>query len=202
MGRFRRYSRDKISQSCLFAASNHIRGWHVPFDSLLTLTQLITVEEKSRNIRLMSVLLTDCDHDGMSTDWPDLNVRYNGKLSQEKTFANWWKYDFGGENFCGLLAGDLRDAMSPNFAEKTFTNSHKTLKFSKVFSLKSLLLCGSFQCLLNWLLHKWREGYLLPTWVWKVSLPNVAVCSVAIAVGCDWFFLLTGSWRSWWPRQK
>ena len=103
MGRFRRYSRDKISRSCLFAASNHIRGRYVPFDSLLTLTQLITVEEKSRNIRLMSVLLTDCDHDGMSTDWPDLIVRYSGKLSQEKTFANWWKYDFGGESFCKLV---------------------------------------------------------------------------------------------------
>ena len=120
----------------------------------------------------------------------------------EKAFANWWKYDFGGESFCGLFAGDLRDAMSPNFAEKTFTNSHKTLKFSQVSSLKSFLLCGSFQWLLNWLLHKWREGCLLPTWAWKVSLPNVAVYSVAIAVGCDWFLLLTGSWRSWWPRQK
>ena len=31
-------------------------------------------------------------------------VPYSGKLSREKTFANWWKYDFRGENFRGLPA--------------------------------------------------------------------------------------------------
>ena len=30
---------------------------------------------------------------------------YSGKLSWEKTFASWWKKDFRGQNFCGLLAG-------------------------------------------------------------------------------------------------
>ena len=30
---------------------------------------------------------------------------YSGKLSWEKTFASWWKKDFHGQNFCGLLAG-------------------------------------------------------------------------------------------------
>ena len=32
------------------------------------------------------------------------------------------------------------DAMSPNFAEKTYVNSHKTSKFAKVFSLESFPL--------------------------------------------------------------
>ena len=35
------------------------------------------------------------------------------------------------------------DAMPPNFTEKTFTNSHKTVKFAKVFSLKSFPLYGT-----------------------------------------------------------
>ena len=48
------------------------------------------------------------------------NIPYSGKLSQEKTFANWWI-----------------------FAEKTFANSHKTLKSTKVFSLESSQLYSS-----------------------------------------------------------
>ena len=45
------------------------------------------------------------------------------------------KYDFLGENFRGLLAHAVpKDTMPPNFAEKTFANSHKTVKFTKVFS--------------------------------------------------------------------
>ena len=27
----------------------------------------------------------------------------------------------------------------------------------------------SFQWLLSWLLHKWREGYLVQTWAWKIT---------------------------------
>ena len=47
------------------------------------------------------------------------------------------------ENFYGLLAfAAPKDAMPPNFAEKTFTNSHKIAKFTKVFSLESFPLYG------------------------------------------------------------
>ena len=45
---------------------------------------------------------------------------YSGKLSREKTFASWWKY----EKFRRLLA--FVGCHAPNFAEKTFTYSHKT----------------------------------------------------------------------------
>ena len=48
------------------------------------------------------------------------------KLSREKT-----------------LLVPLKDAMPPNFPEKIFANSHKTLKSTKVFSLKSSLQYGS-----------------------------------------------------------
>ena len=48
------------------------------------------------------------------------------------------KYNFCRENFHGLLAfATPKDATPPNFAEKTFTNSHKTAKFAEVFSLES-----------------------------------------------------------------
>ena len=48
---------------------------------------------------------------------------------------------FKGENFCKLLAFAVpKDATPPNFAEKTFMNSHKTAKFVKVFFLKSFPL--------------------------------------------------------------
>ena len=53
------------------------------------------------------------------------------------------KCDFRGENFHGLLAfAAPKDATPPNFAEKTFADSHKSAKFTKVFSLKSFPLYG------------------------------------------------------------
>ena len=60
---------------------------------------------------------------------------YSGKHSRVKTFAIWWKYDFHGENFRRLLTGVAakKDAMPPNFTEKTFTNSYKTSKFCESF---------------------------------------------------------------------
>ena len=35
-----------------------------------------------------------------------------------------------------------KDTRPPNFAEKTFVNSHKAVKFTKFFSLKSFPLYG------------------------------------------------------------
>ena len=50
---------------------------------------------------------------------------------------------FNGEKFRGLLAFTApKDATPPNFAEKAFVNSHKTVKFMKVFSLEIFLLYG------------------------------------------------------------
>ena len=69
----------------------------------------------------------------------------SGKLSREKTFANWWKIWFRGENFHRLLAhAMLNDTTPPNFAEKTLANSHNTTKLTKVFSLESFLLYGAW----------------------------------------------------------
>ena len=44
----------------------------------------------------------------------------------------------------GLLAfATPKDVTPPNFAEKTFANSHKNTKFVKVFFLESFLLYGT-----------------------------------------------------------
>ena len=64
---------------------------------------------------------------------------------REKTFANiiGEKYDFRRENFRRLFTFAMpKDATPPNFAEKTFENSHKSAKFAKVFFLESFLLYG------------------------------------------------------------
>ena len=53
------------------------------------------------------------------------------------------KYDFRGENFCGLLVFAVPNVTSPNFAKKNFANSHKTMKFVKVCSLESFPLYSS-----------------------------------------------------------
>ena len=58
-----------------------------------------------------------------------------GKLSRQKTFANWWFWRRK------LLACAVpKEATPANFTEKTFVNGHKTVKFAKVFTLKSFPL--------------------------------------------------------------
>ena len=65
-------------------------------------------------------------------------IPYSGKLSREKTFTNWWKMWFSRRKLWRLLAfAAPKDATLPNFGEKTFANSHTTVKFVKVFSLKT-----------------------------------------------------------------
>ena len=50
---------------------------------------------------------------------------------------------FEGENFHGLLTFAVTKDVTPqNFTEKTFTNNHKTVKFTKVFSLERFTLYG------------------------------------------------------------
>ena len=68
---------------------------------------------------------------------------YIRKLLREKTFANnWWKYDFRGENLCGLLTFAVPKDTTPRICGETFAYSHKTAKFAQVFSLKSFPLYG------------------------------------------------------------
>ena len=74
----------------------------------------------------------------------------NSRTHKERVFQTKWplatwsrigeKYNFHGENFHRLLTFAMpKDATPPNFAEKTFANSHKTMK---VFSLESFPLYG------------------------------------------------------------
>ena len=55
----------------------------------------------------------------------------SGKLFREKTFANWWKIRFSRRK-PSRIARFCR--ATPNFAEKTFVNSHKTAKLAQKFS--------------------------------------------------------------------
>ena len=70
---------------------------------------------------------------------------YGGKLPREKNLCELVKKKkkFVEKTFadCSLLPP--KDATPPNFAEKTFVNSHKTSKFTKVLSLKSFPLYGT-----------------------------------------------------------
>ena len=53
--------------------------------------------------------------------------RRGGKLSQEKTFANWWKIRFLQRN--GLLAGDIKGCHTPKIS-RIATKSRNSRKFS------------------------------------------------------------------------
>ena len=67
------------------------------------------------------------------TSYLQCELLYSRKLSQIGE-----KYDFHEENFHRLLTFAMpKDAMPPNLMEKTFASSHKTPKFTKVFSLES-----------------------------------------------------------------
>ena len=59
------------------------------------------------------------------------------KTFKGENFCELVKRRFCGENFCRLLAfATSKDATTQNFVEKTFANSYKTAKFTKVFSLE------------------------------------------------------------------
>ena len=62
-----------------------------------------------------------------------------GKHSREKTFSGSKIFTEKTFTDCSLVLL-LKDAMLPDFAEKTFANNYKTLKFVEVFSLESFPL--------------------------------------------------------------
>ena len=67
------------------------------------------------------------------------NIIIAGNFCGRKLFVNWWKIRFS-QRKLSQIACTTKDAtmdpMPPNFAEKTFVNSHKTSKFAKFSSLK------------------------------------------------------------------
>ena len=52
-----------------------------------------------------------------------------------------------------------KETMPPNFAEKTFVDSHKTVKFAKVFSLENFSLYSS-KSMLSLVKGFWNVTYL------------------------------------------
>ena len=62
------------------------------------------------------------------------------------------KYDFCWEIFRGLLSfAAPKDATLPNFTQKTFTNTHKTTKFTKVFCY-TVLCDHMYSACIHWVL--------------------------------------------------
>ena len=85
------------------------------------------------------------------------------KLSQIGEKDNFW-----GEKFHKLLAcATQKDTTPPNFVEKTFTNSHKTAKFVKVFSLKSFPL---YSMRATWGTHQYTVTMCKPKQLFSDSL--------------------------------
>ena len=48
------------------------------------------------------------------------SILHSGKLSWEKTYTDWWKKDYRGDNFCGLLAGTTKRHHTPTFYGESF----------------------------------------------------------------------------------
>ena len=66
-----------------------------------------------------------------------VHIPYGGNNLREKTLANWPENTiFAEKTFADCLPVLPTNAMLPNFVKKTFMNSHKTSKFTKVFSHK------------------------------------------------------------------
>ena len=61
-------------------------------------------------------------------------IPYSGKLSREKTFANWWKYDFRRENFRGLLAFAVPKDATPQISRRKLSCIATKLRNSWKFS--------------------------------------------------------------------
>ena len=106
-------------------------------------------------------------------------LQYSRKLSQEKTFANWWKVRFFAEKtFTDHSLVPPNKAMPPNFTDKTFANGHKprnSQKFSpsKVSNYSVSTMPG--QCGHSKLLKKMAEQILMPAtytvvWLWVCKL--------------------------------
>ena len=71
----------------------------------------------------------------------------------------WW------DCCCNLSRSVLSPRSSPSSGERV-VNLSLLIDGATEWHVKSA--CTYYQWLLSWLLHKWREGYLSPTWVRKI----------------------------------
>ena len=95
------------------------------------------------------------------------DVPYSRKLLREKTFANWWKYDFRGKNFHRLLTfAAPKDATPQNLQRKLLRIATKlNVTWWLVQYLQTVLL----GCYWNVLPCQWEGDNIhqsLTTWIW------------------------------------
>ena len=99
-------------------------------------------------------------------------LQYSRKLSQEKTFANWWKVRFFAEKtFTDHSLVPPNKAMPPNFTDKTFVNGHKPRNSQKFFSLEGFQLFCIY--------------YARAMWTFKAAQKNGRANSHASYIHCS-----------------
>ena len=114
--------------------SGHVAGHHRATTNLSAwwwyLLVKLSVDQSAKQTTLYLVLI----------DQPaSCSIPYSGKLSREKTFANWWKYNFRRENFRGLHAFAMPKDATPQISQRKLsriaTKPQNSRKFSpsKVF---------------------------------------------------------------------
>ena len=90
-----------------------------------------------------------------------IKLLYGGKLSQDKTFTNWWKISVSWRKLSQIACCCHQIMPLPNFAGETFANSHNTSKFAKVSFFESFPLYGILQRSLAWLISVTGSGHSL-----------------------------------------
>ena len=92
-----------------------------------------------------------------------MRLRIAGNFRGEKLSQIGWKIWFRIENSVDCSLVPPKDTTPPNFMEKTSGNSHKTSKFTRVFSLKSLrFLPQNFEFSPSLTSHMWQNIPGLP----------------------------------------
>ena len=81
------------------------------------------------------------------------NLPYRGKLSRKKTFTNWWKIRYSWKKLSQINHScHTKGHHAPKFAEKTFTNSHKTCESFLPQKFPAIPLASHHY---SFLLHVW-----------------------------------------------
>ena len=106
-------------------------------------------------------------------------ILYSGKLSREKIFANWWKYNFRWENFRGLLAfaapKDATPQISRGKLSRIATKPRNSRKFSpsKVFrytvTAENPQLITAYECDFQYIAKEEKICHPICVWYWNQS---------------------------------
>ena len=125
---------------------------------------------------------------------------YSGKLSREKTFANWWKYDFCRENFRRLLAFALPKDTTPQISRKKLSRIATKLRNSRKFSPSKVfrytvlhcmhepmlicLYCNNYRSSRHWITWKKSDSLNLTTGTNGQVAGSLLTMQYAVVISC------------------